>query len=296
MSRICFATKKTIQKNKQELSIFKGLSALDIEFEIKVPRFVDPKQYSIVVFHSLAGENNNLAERCRRAGVPFYVFDLGFIKRASLFNDYEGYHQLSRNGLANISWGKYPGDRLEQLGVLTQPSAIRNGHVLICGQKYGDKQHNLGAAEMEKVVKEMYQYIKMISPETKVVYRPHPMQAKITATPTLCDEVEDPLRVPADVSLASCRAIATYNSTICVDAIAQGIPFFTMDRRCSYAEYGAATLLELLSGYAKDIITREEFLRRVSYTQWSLEEFAEGLPFKHMLAYEEMYNKELGVM
>ena len=110
----------------------------------------------------------------------------------------------------------------------------------------------------------------------EVVYRPHPNRLKNAGLSTPLVTIEKAL-VDENVWLA-----VSYNSCSGVDAVSAGVPTVAIDEGSMAWDVASHSIAE------RKIPDREAWAHWISYTQWSQEEFANGVALAHMmLGYEQ---------
>ena len=110
----------------------------------------------------------------------------------------------------------------------------------------------------------------------EVIYRPHPNRLKNAGLSTPLVTIEKAL-VDENVWLA-----VSYNSCSGVDAVSAGVPTVAIDEGSMAWDVASHSIAE------RKIPDREAWAHWISYTQWSQEEFANGVALAHMmLGYEQ---------
>lgn len=189
------------------------------------------------------------------------IIERGFVKR----EDYYMVGWNSINGAAEYphsEWKDIPTDRWDMLGVELAKRQTNGCDVLVIGQVPWDTtcQH----ISMQEWVEETCQRLaaQRIGP---VVFRPHPLQPNAIKTRHLKIDSVDIGR-PIEEALRYARTVVTFCSNVGVDALIAGVPT-TCDDPMSMI-WGA--------GFQN----RERWAAGIAYSQWSLAEFAKGLPWK----------------
>lgn len=88
--------------------------------------------------------------------------------------------------------------------------------------------------------------------------------------------------VPLEYDLKNCWCLVTFNSTVAVKALMEGIPVFCSDKCIvSLFSYNLDELSKVENLYPK-YDNREELFRLISFSQWRVSEILKGLPFEFM--------------
>lgn len=106
---------------------------------------------------------------------------------------------------------------------------------------------------------------------TRVVFRPHPREDNHRVY-GVDERFID--RRPMREVLDEARMVVTYNSTAGVDAALAGVPV--------RVEPGAGSMAEPVALNAPNPWSRDRWLAGLGYSQWTLDEMREGLPWQHL--------------
>lgn len=200
--------------------------------------------------------------------------DLGYWSRR-INGKYDGYHKVSvnsRHPTAYFQKVKHSGSRFRSLGIPIEPwKKNDDGHILVAGM-------SAKAALAEGIDPEVWErnIIREISLRTnrKIVYRPKPNWS--SARPISGSEIQRKVEL-AD-AFVNCHSVVTHHSNVAVDALLAGIPAFCW--------HGLATPMskhiihEIEEPWFPD--GRDQWAFDIAYCQWSIEEMAKGLPWKHL--------------
>lgn len=206
----------------------------------------------------------------RHKGRALIVVESAFVKREQYWAiGFGGQH-----GNAEFPYLKSDPDIHGRFNLDVKPWRINpNGYVVVFGQLQRDTnvQHT-----------DHYQWCRtMVSLASakghKVLFRPHPRE--------LNPEVYGIHRCffhtgPLEEALGVAKAGITYNSTSAVDCAISGVPFHAYSPS-SYSHSISTPLANLL---ANDflLLERDEWLKRLGYSQWSLEEMKSGKAWNHL--------------
>lgn len=233
----------------------------------------------IAVFYGLAsGLAKVFKDYCASPRLRAVYIDLGYFARKEGGSRFTGHHKISVDARHPTSYFQdhdHDGTRLARLGIDIEPWRERNprGHILLAGM--GPK--GAGAENYAPLAWET-EATRVIKQHTsrRIVYRPKPNW--IHAKPIPGTEFSQPGKRTLAEDLRGCHAIVSHHSNANVEALAKGVPSFTVA--------GVASVLSLsdLTQIREPINDgdREKFLRDVSYQQWSVAEMALGLPWRYL--------------
>lgn len=217
----------------------------------------------------------------RSMGVNVLIIDLGYIERAFKSHP-NGNYQISLNQLNWVPPKNVGTDRLNALGVDVKSAIFRSdAPILLASQKFHDSQHGMDEEQMIKWTKETYEMIQAVS-DLPVIHRPHPYSVFEIEGP----EFQDPNEVPWPSPVSEIGTLVTFNSTVVVDALIEGIPTF-VDSSSFYSEVCHTDLSTVGEAKAAPRGEREAFLSKLAAVQWSRKEIATGECFEFMRNYFE---------
>jgi hypothetical protein len=246
---------------------------------VPVTRYRQPEA-DIAVLYGLTGNLAKVFADYRDDPKRRVIFaDLGFFGRKTIGNRFGGYHRIcvdSRHPTAQIGARDYDDSRLRQLGVEIRPwrKTQLAGHVVVAGMSA-----KAAAAEGLSANAWETKAIATIRKHTnrRILYRPKPSWDQ--ARPIAGTDFSKPGVRTIEQDLAGAHCIVSHHSNANVEALAMGVPSFTVE--------GVASHLSLsdLSKIREPIMPegRESFFRALAWTQWNIAECAEGLPFRHLL-------------
>jgi hypothetical protein len=208
-------------------------------------------------------------------GTAIYV-DLGYWGRHE-GGRYRGFHKICINGRHPNSYFQkrtHDDSRLRALGVTVQPWRDGGRHILLAGMSgraapidgFAPNEWELGA------ITEICRHT-----DRPIVYRPKPSWQD--ASP-LAGTTYSPSAEPLGNALADCHAVVTHHSNVAVDALVVGVPVFC------WAGVAAPMGDQRLAAIEIPVCPegREAWAADVSFTQWSIAEMGEGLPWRHLKA------------
>ena len=202
--------------------------------------------------------------------VKTIVVDLGYLNRAMKSNDYNGYWQVSLNGL---NWIPDKADevRFKSLGLDYPKEIKRKGYVLLAEQTPFDSSHGLDTHGIKAWMDNAVRLCEKYGLEYKK--RHHPMNAYI-------DEADKPTTtIEEDLKGASC--VYVHNSNVGNDAIMAGLPVVCdKDPLVKPTYYNEVSHDLREPKYPSDV---KGYLNRLAYGQWTQEEIQNGKAFSYVI-------------
>lgn len=218
------------------------------------------------------------------------IIEKGYIHRDKYYM--VGWNGL--NGYANFCNNNSPSDRWSRLNVSLQPWRIKQtnktpgNYILLCGQAPLDASVQHMMKSTTKKSKLWLQWCQQIIKEIKyhtnkrICYRPHPHSfyavniKKLTRKYKIQTSCQNTNLLK---DLTNCWCVVTFNSNVGVDAIIQGIPVISLDK--------GSMVYDITSHDLKDVVnppmkTRTQWANDIAYTQWTIEEMEQGLPWQHL--------------
>lgn len=245
-----------------------------------------------VVFYGLEGNCRQILADHSKAGTAVYV-DLGYWGRRE-GGRWAGFHKIVMNGRHPTSYFrsvKHPHDRIGRFHVGPKPWRENGSHILLAGM--GDKgawAEGYRPEEWERwAIAELRKYT-----DRPIVYRPKPSWK--TAKP-IAGTLYSPRDRDVQQDLADCWAVVTHHSNVAVDAIVAGVPAFC------WAGVAEPLSLQDLSQIERPYCPgrgageendRAQWMADIAYTQWSIAEMRQGLPWRHLKAERLIGNTHRG--
>jgi hypothetical protein len=212
-------------------------------------------------------------------GTRRIIIDTGFIKnKRGDDNDLDRYMQVGFDGIKRNAKGytkNSPSDRWEQLGIELKPWKEGGEYVLIMGQ------HEIGIStqhvDIVKWWEDTIYSIGLVLPEMPIKFRPHPNQKVF---PKGKYELTQGTTIEEDLEHAYCTVARTTNGA--VDSIINGVPVYTPDKACMAYDVANTSILRLENLEYPD---RQQWANELAYSQWTISEMKQGLPWKHLRSF-----------
>jgi hypothetical protein len=205
------------------------------------------------------------------AGGKAIYIDLGYWDRV---RD-EGHHKIvvnARHPTAYFMARKMDNARVRNLGIEPMPWGHYGKHIVIAGMG-----HKAAEAEGKPVEKWERDAIAWLSKTTsrRLIYRPKPSWALAKPLP---GAEYSPREQSLSSILVNCHAVVTHHSNVAVEALVSGVP--------SFCWKGVAQPMSLqdLDKIETPLYPdgRADWMNAISYTQWTINEMKQGLPWRHL--------------
>jgi hypothetical protein len=178
------------------------------------------------------------------------------------------------NGRADYCNRRMPSDRWKKLQVSVAPWRTAGEHIVLCGQVPWDAsvQHTDHIAWCRETAIQLRSLTKR-----RVIFRPHPMYNRVVPMEDTGVELSSNADLIDD--LQNAWAVVTFNSNAGVEATIAGIPAFAFDP----GAMGYTIMNQSLDLIERPAMPkRGQWLSNLAYTQWTLEEIAQGLAWLHL--------------
>lgn len=245
-------------------SMAEGLESAGYKVVWRNPAPFGPDQVEdfdlVVVWSELGVRQLILAEYASR-DVPCLVLENGYFGDTWALGIYSHYWLPMFSDLA-------PTDRAKAMSLEALERELGEGHedapVVFCGQ--GPKAD----AALAKMAEDMRELT-----DRAFIFRPHPLQIKTTVKGF--DGVMDPHSCTVEEMLECVHSVVTFTSNVGNEAILAGVPVITHPA-AMYADIALMVedLEDMESIQAPDVATRQEYLNRLAYGQWTAEDLEDG--------------------
>lgn len=236
--------------------------------------------YDLVVVSGMRRYCREVMTQYNQHGIHGITLDYGYLQRAFTSQDTNRYWQV---GIDHLNW-LYPdvakADRLAALDIDIQSAVTaKDGRTvkLVCGQYPGDAAHDLDFAGMQQWAESQVEALRPLT-NMPIFWRPHPAQLAIEGKYVPCRNADETSFKPLAEDLASADLVVTYRSNVGHDALLAGIPVYA-DRKAMYAKLCQPDLQQAVLSRCPSVSLRKAYFQRVAYSQWTLPEVSEGLPF-----------------
>jgi hypothetical protein len=183
-------------------------------------------------------------------------------------------------------------DRRKKRNINIQDWQTDGDHILIIGQVYNSfGLSHIGRDLAKKYFVDLCKRIRLYT-DRRILYRFHPNNNDVNLINQLrqfrhrgnrleniefiCGTREG--KRPLSIDLKNAKCTITRTSAGCIDGLIQGIPCITEDSsNIAYpvCEYALANI------ESPRMPSRDQWVNNICYSEWSKEEFREGLPWKH---------------
>lgn len=233
-----------------------------------------------VLFHGRMAGNKPIWDYYRKTGRNVIVLEVGGIKRGTTWK--VGLNGINRD--AYFGPGNNDNARADALGLSLRPWKTKGESILICGQH--DK--SLQWQGMPRMAEWVMNTIEGIQRHTTrpIIFRPHP-RCRLEAIEHQYYNVyrDDPRQLIGtyddfNLSFSNIHAVVSYSSNPGIHSILNGVPAFV---GTSSLAYDAGNDIDFLHDIESPLMPdRTQWLNDYAYTEWSVEEIAQGLPLKRL--------------
>ena len=200
---------------------------------------------------------------------PVIVVERGYINREKYYS--AGFGGI--NGRADFKNYDVPCDRWDRHCLELRPWKASGDYVLVCGQVPWDV--TVQDTDHKEWCRQTIKSLRSMGYESR--FRPHPYAHKKGVDYGVPRET---VIRSLDDDLAGAWAVVTHSSNVGVDAVIQGIPTIAMDQEGTMTRgVSGRSLLDLPDPVKSD---REKWAHRISYAQWTKDEFRAGLAWRHL--------------
>lgn len=247
-----------------------GLKAAGHTVDTRVP--IEGRPGDVLVIWNRYGVNEQIADRFEATGGTVLVAENGYIGKDKQGRQLYAIAVSKHNG--GGSWPRGNEKRWEALGIEIKPwrdtapvvidGQPRDKHILVCGNRSFGTRGNVMPVGWEKDVR--HRLSKITRREIRLRFHPG----------------NDEPGVPLEDDLKDCHAVVIWTSSCGVAALVAGIPVVT-EAKWWIAKSAAFDSIEHID---TDRVVpnwmRRDALQRLAWAQWTVEEIAAGVPFKHL--------------
>jgi hypothetical protein len=224
--------------------------------------------------------NREIFEFYRGKGTNYIYIDLGYWNRKLYKSDYNGFHKCVLNARHPT---KYFQRNRDERRITVEAPVIRpwrksrhSSHIIVAGMS-GKGASSVGYEPMawERRI------VGVLRGVTKrpIIYRPKPSwlgYSPIEGTTT------SPDTQPIGDILLNAHALVTYYSNASIDALAYGVPIYTVEGPAKVASLKSLEQIEENSDSFMSI-DRQQFMNDISYCHFTKDEIANGTMFRQFM-------------
>lgn len=255
-------------------ALFQGITAAGDRAVVRpAETFNGSAEHDVAVFYGLEGPLAQVFEAYATDARRAVYVDLGYFGRRE-GGRFAGFHKISVNARHPTAYFQSPphaGDRLDRFAIDLKPQRAGR-HILLCGMSdKGAIAEGLRPNEWET---ETIARLRQVT-RRPIRYRPKPSWKR--ACPLQGTDYAD-VRRPIEDDLHNCHCVVTHHSNAAIDALIAGVPALTVA--------GVASVLchfdDIDSPYFPSSDRLRQFLADLCYTQWRVEELADGSAWEHL--------------
>ncbi len=231
-----------------------------------------------VLWHGRMGPNKEIWDRAKKQNKPIIVLEVGGIQRGITW----------KVGLNGINSAAFPfaknnnSVRADRLNLTLSPWRTKGDYILICGQHDKSLQWNGMPPTSNWIINTIDELQK--HSDRKIIVRPHPR----CPLPDIEKEFRNVIRqVPQhltgtydsfDISFDNAWATVSWSSNPGIQSIMTGVPAIVGPESIAYpvAEHQLSNIENL------SMPDRQQWLNDYAWTEFTVEEIAQGLPLKRL--------------
>ncbi len=217
-------------------------------------------------------ERKRIYYHYRDLGIPVVVLEVGALRRNVLW-------KVGINGInGNAVWAQPNGNRFSKLGIPTKDWRTTGSHIVVCGQNPLSEEWRLGSMEdyLQQTICELRRHT-----DRPIVIRPHPrapikpIMVPKGVTVSLPKPTGEQDNFDFNKSIESAWAVVSHNSNPGIQAALSGVPVFCDDSSLA-APVGNLKLADIEN---PQMPNRADWVNRLAFTEFTVDEIAEGLPW-----------------
>jgi len=229
--------------------------------------------FDAVIFYGFAEGLRSIFEAYKKKKRAVYI-DLGYWGRRKRTR-WDGYHKMAvnnRHATAYFQNERHKPDRYAAFRLPVHPWRKSGNHIIVAGMSAkAAAAEGLRAEEWEKATIHRLRQLT----DRPIIYRPKPNWPGARIIPG-CQMQRD---IPLDRALTNCHCVVTHHSNVGIDALVRGVPVISDFGLASVM--GSRNLEDIENPLVPD--GREQFLCDVAYTQYSVNEMADGTAIRYLL-------------
>lgn len=230
-----------------------------------------------VLWSGKMSKNKIIWDTARSNSKPVVVLEVGGIRRGITW-------KVGLNGINKESFFSTGNNdaRANLLGLNLKPWRVQGSHILICGQHDQSLQwENMPNASQwfTETITELRKYT-----DRKIVIRPHPRCPIIAVEHKFKNVIKQmPIKQVGtyddyDIPFDNAHAVISWTSNPGIRAVINGYPVFTGPASLAFpvANHNLADIEN------PQLFDRQQWLNDIAWTEFTIQEIAQGLPFKHL--------------
>lgn len=237
----------------------------------------DSQQFDLLVGYGWCHES--IFESYKKKGSKYIYIDLGYWNRKQYRSDYNGFHKCVLNARHPTKYFQRNRDNrritIDTPRIQSWAKRHKNGHIVLAGMS-AKGSASLGFQPMEwerRIVEKLHRITKR-----PIVYRPKPSWrgfTEINGTQISLDTQ------PISEILIDAHALVTYYSNASIDALAAGVPIYTVEGIAKVVSIDSIENIENVESYMK--CDRVQLLNDVSYCHFTKDEISTGVMFRQFV-------------
>lgn len=224
--------------------------------------------------------NQGVWEYYRNSGRPVMVLEVGGLRRGTTWR--VGVNGV--NGAGKFGSQGMDSQRATAMGLQLKPWRDQGDHIIIATQHYHSQQWT-GQPSMQQWVQQTVAQIRQYS-DRHIIVRSHPRAAVSLSLPGVTMQTPRHINDTYDcydfpTALDRAWAVVNWNSNPGIQSVMHGVPAFV----------GPTSLAAPVANFNLDKIEspnmpdRQQWINDLAYTEWTVEEIAQGLPLDRLIVY-----------
>ena len=231
-----------------------------------------------VLWHGRMAKNKQIWDLNRQLGKPVIVLEVGGIQRGTTWK--VGLNGINRDAYFGPTGNDNSRHRL--LGLSLKPWRTDSTHILLCGQHEQSEQWR-NMPRMSHWVMETITKIQKYT-DRPIIFRPHPrcplhhieheFKNVTRQNPVKLNGTYDDF----DMNFDNVHATVSWSSNPGIHSVLKGVPAFVGPSSLAYD----VSMKSLANIDNPPIVDRQQWLNDYAYTEWTVQEIAQGIPLKHL--------------
>jgi hypothetical protein len=230
-----------------------------------------------VLWSGRMSANKTIWDSAQAQRKPVIVLEVGGIVRNTTW-------KVGLNGINKGAFFSVGNDitRANSLGLVLRSWRTQGDHILVCGQhdRSLQWQHMPNASQwFSEIITELRKYT-----DRKIVVRPHPRCPIVPVEQQFKNVIKQPPMKRAgtyddyDIRFDNAHAVISWTSNPGIRAVINGYPVFTGPTSLAYpvANHNLADI------EMPQMFDRQQWLNDIAWTEFTIQEIAQGLPLKHL--------------
>lgn len=258
-------------------ALYRGLSTLGERVELRSEGDYRGPEAAVVAFYGMAGNLAQIYRDYRKAGLTAVCVDLGYWARrgAGTTGRFRGYHKVAVNARHPTDYfrrHRHDAARAQALGLRIEKWRRGGQHILVAAM--GGKAARFEGFQPGEWERGIIADLRKVT-DRPILFRPKPGDDEVQHLP---GTIPSPKSQPLAAAFADCHAVVTHHSNVAVESLLAGVPVFCVEGVA--APLGLQDFARIEEPVRPS--DRQDWLHDVTYCQWSVDEIAQGMAWRHL--------------